>query len=493
MLKITFVSHGRDMADPTAAAAMPVFEDAPLPQALASAIERATNGRFGGAPGASAVFLAPAWLDVGALVLIGAGPRAKLDDAGFERIGGEALTLASTHGLKGLILRLPEIAPQAAAHAALGARLSAYRFHRHKTKPKASDTVSVATLEVEVDDPDACRDAFAPLDGLADGVFLARDLVSEPANILHPEAYAVRMKALDIPGLEIEIIDEAGLEALGAGSLLSVGLASPYQTCMAVLRWRGAADPEAPPIAFVGKGVTFDTGGISIKPAAGLEEMKADMGGSAAIAGALLALAARKARINAVGVLCIVENAIGGGALRPGDIVTAMSGRTIEVINTDAEGRLALADGLTYCRDRFKPRVMVDVATLTGAVMVALGLDYGGLYSEDGALAEALIAAGQAEGELLWRLPMPESYDRHIESLAADVKNVAVGIGRSGGASIAARFLKPFAGDTPWAHLDISGPAWPTTSAAPTIPAGATGYGVRLLHRFASSFEDTAP
>ena len=492
-MEIAFIPSPAEAADADTAIAVLVFEDgfsaeaAALDAATGGAVARAVGRRFRGGRGTASALVAPSGADAGLVLLVGGGARGDLDDMAFERFGGEALTLAESHGMPRLRLQFSYATPAQAAHAALGARLGGYRFNKYKTEPKESETASVAKLELSVPDPAAAEAAFAPLAALGDGVFLARDLISEPANILHPEEFADRLKALQSSGLTVEILGEAELERLGMGALLGVGLGSVRETCLAVLQWRGDPDPAAPPVAFVGKGVTFDSGGISIKPADGMEEMKADMGGAAAIAGAMLALAARKAPVNAVGVLAIVENMLDGAAQRPGDIVTAMSGRTIEVINTDAEGRLALADALWYCQDRFKPRSMIGVATLTGAVMVALGLEYGGMYTEDDALADDLWRAGAAEAELLWRLPMPAAYDKHIESLAADVKNVAVGIGRNGGASIAARFLKPFAGGARWAHLDISGPAWPTRVAAPTRPPGAPGWGVRMLHRFADT------
>jgi leucyl aminopeptidase len=493
---IAFISA--PVGDADTALAVVVFEDglsdeaAALDATTGGAVARAVGRRFKGARNTASVLIAPAGADVGLVLLIGGGKRGGLDDIGFEQLGGQAVNLAASHGMTGLALQLPYPAPAQAARSALGARLGGYRFITYKTEVKEAEAQTVSRVQVVFADPAAAEAAYASLAAIGDGVVLARDLIMEPANILHPEEFAARMEALSASGLEVEILRETELAALGMGALLGVGLGSVRETCLAVLQWKGDPDPAAPPVAFVGKGVTFDTGGINIKGSDGLEEMKADMGGAAAIAGAMLALAGRKAKVNAVGVLCLVENMVDGAAQRPGDIVTSMSGRTIEVINTDAEGRLALADGLWYCQDRFKPRVMVDAATLTGAVMIALGLALGGLYTEDDALAEALTRAGQAEDEPLWRLPMPAVYDRHIESLTADVRNLALGIGRFGGASIAARFLKPFAGSTPWAHLDISGPAWPTMRGEPTRPPGASGYGVRLLHRFADPSYDGA-
>jgi leucyl aminopeptidase len=288
-------------------------------------------------------------------------------------------------------------------------------------------------------------------------------------------------------GLKVEILGEPELEALGMGSLLCVGLGSARETQLAVIQWLGADDPEAQPVAFVGKGVCFDTGGISLKSPEGMEDMKWDMGGAGAVAGLMHVLAGRKAKVNAIGILGLVENMPDGKATRPGDIVTSMSGQTIEVINTDAEGRLVLADALWYCQDRFKPKFMVDLATLTGAIIIALGNDYAGLYANDDPLAEGLLAASKAEGENLWRMPLPSQYERQIESLAADMKNIG---GRPGGSITAALFLQKFVNNTPWAHLDIASTAWKKPSTNPTIPEGAVGFGVRLLNRLvADGFE----
>ena len=292
--------------------------------------------------------------------------------------------------------------------------------------------------------------------------------------------FAARVKALEPLGLTVEVLGEAEMETLGMGSLLGVGQGSRRESQLVVIQWKGATDPKAQPVAFVGKGVTFDTGGISLKPADGMEDMKWDMGGAAAVSGLMHALAGRKAKVNAVGILGLVENMPDGNAQRPGDIVTSMSGQTIEVINTDAEGRLVLADALWYCQDRFKPKFMVDLATLTGAIIIALGNDYAGLFSNNDELADNLLAASQASGEPLWRLPIPPAYEKQIDSMAADMKNVG---GRPAGSITAALFLQRFVNKLPWAHLDIASTAWKKPSAVPTIPDGATGYGVRLLNQ----------
>ncbi len=278
----------------------------------------------------------------------------------------------------------------------------------------------------------------------------------------------------------MEILGEKEMKKLGMGALLGVGQGSVRESQLAILQWKGARDPSAPPIAFVGKGVCFDTGGISIKHADGMEEMITDMGGAAAVAGAMQALAARKAKVNAVGILGLVENMPDGAAQRPGDVVRTMSGQTVEVINTDAEGRLVLADAIWYCQDRFKPRFIIDLATLTGAIIVSLGKDLGGLFSNDDVLADNLLAASKATDEPLWRMPLPEQYEKGIESNVADMKNIGP---RFGGSITAALFIQRFVNKTPWAHLDIASTAWKPGSTIPTIPSGATGFGVRLLDR----------
>ena len=364
--------------------------------------------------------------------------------------------------------------------AALGVRLASYRFDRYRTKEPADKKPSVTKAEIACADPAKAREAFVEFAALADGVAFTRNLVSEPANILYPAEFARRVKELETLGLEVEILGEAEMAKLGMGSLLGVGQGSVRESQLAIIRWNGAADPKAQPIAFVGKGVCFDTGGISIKPADGMEDMKWDMGGAAAVAGLMHVLAGRGAKVNAVGILGLVENMPDGAAQRPGDIVTSMSGQTIEVINTDAEGRLVLADALWYCQDRFKPKFMVDLATLTGAIIISLGNDYAGLFSNNDELSGNLLAAAAAEGEGLWRMPLPAAYDKQIESAAADVKNTG---GRPGGSITAALFLQRFVNGLPWAHLDIASTAWKKPSTVPTLPEGATGYGVRLLNR----------
>jgi leucyl aminopeptidase len=481
----------------TGALAVVVFEDAMLKgpvaglnRQTAGMVERAlASGRFNATPGQILELTAPHGLDVGRLVLIGSGKQASFDDRGAELAAAHAYQAVKTSGAEELVVRMPGGA-EIAAHAAFGVRLAAYRFDRYRTTEKAEKKPSLKTVRIGCDDPTAAKKSWKTLSGLADAIILTRDLVSEPANVLYPEEFARRVKKLTDLGLEVEVLGEKEMRALGMGALLGVGQGSVRESQLAVIQWKGAKNPKAAPVAFVGKGVCFDTGGISIKPAEGMEEMITDMGGAAAVTGTMAALAARKAKVNAVGILGIVENMPDGAAQRPGDVVTTMSGQTVEVINTDAEGRLVLADALWYCQDRFHPKFIVDLATLTGAIIIALGKDLGGMFCNDDKLAENLLAASKATDDTLWRMPLPSQYEKQIESGVADMKNVGT---RQGGSITAALFLQKFVNGLPWAHLDIASTAWKPASAVPTIPNGATGFGVRLLDRLiADHYEEGA-
>ena len=372
-----------------------------------------------------------------------------------------------------------------AANLAFGARLRSYRFDKYLTKEKPEDKPSLKTLNLAVPAAARARKAFEPLARIADGVFFTRDLVSEPANVIYPESLAAAAKTLAKLGVEVEVLDEKAMAKLGMGALLGVGQGSARPPRLVVMQWKGAArGKDARPLAFVGKGVTFDTGGISLKPAANMEDMKWDMGGAGVVIGLMQALAGRKARVNAVGVAGLVENMPSGTAQRPGDIVKSLSGQTIEVINTDAEGRLVLADALWYTEQRFKPRIMIDLATLTGAIIIALGHEYAGLFSNNDELAQRLARAGKLVGEPLWRMPMSQEYDKAIKSDAADMKNVG---NRAAGSITAAQFLQRFVKEAPWAHLDIAGVTW-SSKDKPTVPKGGTAFGVRLLERLVADY-----
>jgi leucyl aminopeptidase len=444
--------------------------------------------RFAGKMGQTLDLIAPHGLTAGRVLLVGAGPAGELDARAVELAAAHAYQALKTSGASGMVLRLDGLAPDIAAHAALGLQLASYRFDRYRTTEAADKKPSIAKTTIAVDDPAAASARAETLKGLGEAVVFARDLVSEPANILYPEEFARRVKTLTRLGLEVEILGVKEMTALGMGALLGVGQGSARESQLAVIQWKGAADPNAQPVAFVGKGVCFDTGGISIKPADGMEEMITDMAGAAAVAGAMAALAARKAKVNAVGVLGLVENMPDGNAQRPGDVVKTMSGQTVEVINTDAEGRLVLADAIWYCQDRFKPKFIIDLATLTGAIIVALGKDLGGLFCNNEDLAAQLLSAGERTGDVLWRMPLPSAYEKQIESNVADMKNVG---NRQGGSITAALFIQKFVNGAPWAHLDIASTAWKPASTVPTIPNGASGFGVRLLDRLvAEYFED---
>ncbi|AMY03488.1 leucyl aminopeptidase [Mesorhizobium ciceri] len=428
--------------------------------------------------------LAPQGASLDRLVAIGTGKVSGLDEYAWLKLGGTVSASLRKATEVAVILDVVGASPSAkdAASLAAGILLRSYSFDKYKTRKDKDDGKAEPKKPVKVTihtaDPAAAKKAFADAEAVIDGVLLARDLVNEPANVLGPVEFAARAKELEALGVKVEILAEKEMKKLGMGSLLGVAQGSPRGARMAIMQWNGGK-PKDSPIAFVGKGVTFDTGGNSIKPASGMEDMKGDMGGAAAVTGLMHALAARKAKANVVGIIGLVENAVDGHAQRPGDIVTSMSGQTIEVLNTDAEGRLVLADALWYCNDRFQPKFMVNLATLTGAIMVALGQHYAGLFSNNDELAEKLSVAGQATQERLWRMPLGAEYDKLIDSKNADMKNIG---GRFGGATIAAQFLQRFVKDTPWAHLDIAGTAMGAPSNEINQSWG-SGFGVRLLDR----------
>ncbi|HWA45043.1 MAG TPA: leucyl aminopeptidase [Hypericibacter adhaerens] len=465
-------------------------------QASATAVDKAAKGALGRALAVSRFkgraddllqVLAPGELALSRVLLFGLGQPNMVDVLAAQAIGGRLIAHVNATGDSALAIAVDAIpgAPlspaEMAAQIAFGARLRSYRFDKYRTKEKPEQKPSLKKLTLLVEDPGAAKKLFEPLERLAEGVAFTRDLVSEPANIIYPESLAEQTKTLEDLGVKVEILGEKEMKKLGMGALLGVGQGSARESQLVVMQWKGLPDSrKKPPVAFVGKGVTFDTGGISIKPAAGMEEMKWDMAGAGAVIGLMKALAGRKAKVNAVGVVGLVENMPSGTAQRPGDVVKSMSGQTIEVINTDAEGRLVLADAIWYTQDRFKPQFVVNLATLTGAIMIALGQIHAGLFSNNDQLAERLLAAGRASGEPLWRMPLGEGYDKIINSDIADMKNVG---NRYGGSITAAQFIQRFVNGVPWAHLDIAGMAW-SDKDAPTVPKGATGYGVRLLERF---------
>jgi leucyl aminopeptidase len=415
--------------------------------------------------------------------LVGLGATKSITTLNVEEAGGTitAAALAAKLAHVDIVASLPKSvhlsAAQVAAHLGFGAKLRSYCFDKYRTKQKPEDKQKLKTANIISSAADAARKAYAPLDGLADSIFFARDLITEPPNVIYPASYAAECRALSKLGVKVEILGEAAMKKLGMGSLLCVGQGSTKESQLVVMQWYGGKK-GAKPVALIGKGVCFDTGGISIKPANGMEDMKYDMAGSAAVVGTMRALAARKAKVNAIGVIGLVENMPDGNAVRPSDVVTSMSGQTVAVLNTDAEGRLVLADCLWYAQDRFKPACMVDLATLTGAIVVAIGSFSAGLMSNNDKLSEALTAAGQRTQEKLWRLPLGAEYDELINSDIADMQNISDG--REAGSITAAQFLQRFVNDVPWAHLDIAGVAWAKKSSALT-PKGAVGWGIRLL------------
>jgi len=454
-----------------------------LNQRSGGAIARALAGsKFTGKLGELLDIAGPSGIPQSRIVLYGLGKPADLIEGKAEDLGGGLIALLSSHpdGAAAIAVEagagLP--APRAAAHMAYGARLRTYRFDKYRTKLKPEELPKLEHVVFMVEGATSAKRDFAPLDKVADAVFFARDLVAEPPNVIYPESMAQRVKSLSRLGLTVEVLGLRELRKLGMGALLGVAQGSVHEPRVVVMRWNGGARGK-PPIAFIGKGVTFDSGGLSLKTSKGMEDMKWDMAGSAAVVGTMAALAGRRAKANAVGVIGLVENMPSGTAQRPGDIVTSASGQTIEVLNTDAEGRLVLADVLWYCIDRFKPAAMIDLATLTGAIITSLGMENAGLFANDDALANGLLAAGKTAGEPVWRMPLGDSYDKQINSDIADVKNIGDG---NAGSIVAAQFLKRFVGDVPWAHLDIAGVAW-SKKDAPTVPKGATGWGIRLLDR----------
>lgn len=461
-----------------------------LDQAMKGALKKAMREqKFTGKKKATLSLIAPANSALSRILLIGTGADKELGATCCEILGGQLTGACRAEKEITVLVEFnakPALAEdEAAARFGLGALLRSYSFDKYltvKKKPAALKKIIFAVRSAT-----AVRKQFAPLKSVAAGMFVARDLVNEPANVLTPPEFAKRAKALTKLGVKVEVLNEAKMKQLGMGSLLGVGQGSVQPSQLVVMQWNGARQGGAKakkPIAFIGKGVTFDTGGISIKPSAGMEDMRGDMGGAAAVTGLMHALASRKAKANIIGVIGLVENMPSGNAQRPGDIVTSMSGQTIEVLNTDAEGRLVLADALWYTQKRFKPAFMIDLATLTGAILVALGQEYAGLFSNNDKLSERLNAAGIAENEKVWRMPINDVFDKMIDTPNADMKNIG---GRYAGSSTAAQFLQRFTNGVPWAHLDIAGTAMGSPK-SPISQSWASGYGVKLLNRLVKDY-----
>lgn len=438
---------------------------------------------FNGDFGKTLSLYAPTGTNLDRILIVGLGAVDKLSEYHWLRLGGKISTATAVADKVAVMLELPQgkegkISARNALDVGQGAQLARYKFDRHKSKATKKKAGKPTKFTVHCSAASAANKAWGGHEGVADGVMFARDLVNEPANVLTPKEFAKRAADLKKIGCKVEILDEKEMKKLKMGALLGVARGSRNAPRMAIIQWNGG-NAKDKPVAFVGKGVTFDTGGISLKPAGGMEDMKGDMGGAAAVAGLMHALAARKAKANVVGIIALVENMPDGDAQRPGDIVTSMSGQTIEVLNTDAEGRLVLADALWHCNKKFKPKFMVNLATLTGAILVALGNQHAGLFSNDDDLSEQLLSAGLDTNEKLWRMPLAPEYDKLIDSKNADMKNIG---GRLAGSITAGQFLQRFVGKTPWAHLDVAGTAMGSPQTE-INKSWASGFGVRLLDR----------
>ncbi|MES2984530.1 MAG: leucyl aminopeptidase [Pseudomonadota bacterium] len=490
MISIAFAATRAASAKTTSATAVFVGEDLAiaakdtLGNAAAYVAQSLSAAQFTGKKGETLTLLNPHKTPSHILV-VGIGALKSVTALTVEE--SAAIAVAGALAAKVVHLDIAAALPKAvkldaaeiAAHLGYGAKLRAYTFDKYRTKIKPEDKPKLKTVSVVTGNADKAKKLFAPLLAIAESVAFTRDIVSEPANVIYPETLAAECKKLSKLGVSVEVLGEAQMKKLGMGALLGVGQGSVRESQLVVMQWHGGKK-GAKPVALVGKGVTFDTGGISIKPANGMEEMKWDMGGSATVIGTMRALAARNAKVNVVGVVGLVENMPDGNAQRPGDVVTSMSGQTIEVINTDAEGRLVLADALWYTQGRFKPQCILDLATLTGAIIVCLGSHRAGLFSNNDKMAEALAKSAERTGEKLWRMPLGPEYDKMINCDIADMQNV--GEGREAGSTTAAQFLQRFVNDVPWVHLDIAGVAWANKPITPLAPKGAVGWGVRLLN-----------
>lgn len=431
-----------------------------------------SNGKFKGKLGQSVCIHLPENAPYKRAVITGLGKPDEFDHLKAEEAGGKLYLALKSAGAQKVNI-FTESYPHA-AHIAAGLKLRSYTFETYK-KPKDDDK-PLSTAHFVSDQ----KKEFTALDNVIGGVFTARDLVNDAPNALYPDDYAQRIKSALTPlGVKVDILDEKKMKKLGMEAILAVGMGSSRKPRMVIMQWKGAGNAKSDPVALVGKGVTFDTGGISLKPGAGMDEMKMDMGGSAAVVGTMKALASRKSKAHVVGIVGLAENMPGADAYRPGDIIGSYAGKTIEVLNTDAEGRLVLADALAYVQDKYNPKAIIDLATLTGAMMVALGHEYCGTFSTDDALWGNMKKASAKTGEKLWRMPLDKVWSKEMESDVADLRNM--GKTRYAGANTAAAFLQHFIkDDTPWAHMDIAGTAWRKTS-LPTTPKYGTGFGVRVL------------
>jgi leucyl aminopeptidase len=480
----------------------PVGEDKKL-SPMAATLNKETGGalaravdseKFKGKRGQYAFIMPPAKVKASRIMLLGIGDAKALDMYALEKVGGGIVPLLNKVGAANGVLMLEPVKglkaplPEAAARIAHGAYLRSYNFDKYRTTQAEDEKPTLKHFSVALSNAKAAEKSYGELEKISAGVFFTRNLVSEPANIINPETLAKEALSLKKLGVDVKVLGEDEMKKLGMNALLGVGQGSYKESQLVVMRWNGGGKGEKP-LAFVGKGVTFDTGGISIKPAGGMEEMKWDMGGAGVVIGLMKALAGRKAKINVVGVAGLVENMPGGNAQRPGDVVKSASGQTIEVLNTDAEGRLVLADALWYAQKHFKPKLVVDLATLTGAIIVSLGSSRAGLFSNDDKLSDQLFKTGKKVGEEVWRLPLGDVYDKMINSDIADMQNI--GKDREAGSITAAQFLQRFIEKgTPWAHLDIAGVAW-SKKDSDIVPRGATAWGVRMLNEFVEEYYES--
>jgi leucyl aminopeptidase len=452
---------------------------APLDEATGGLLSAAIDGRFTGKKDQQAIVVLPKGADARRAILIGGGKPKKRDARVLEGLGANLVKAFSMSGFKSIAIHADSA--EDAARLGVGAKLAAYRFDTYFTKLKADQKPSLNAVSFVVDDVKAAKAAFAPLEAAAEGTMLARDLVNMPPNDLYPESFAAKIKDLAELGVEVEILGEKQMAKLGMHSLLGVGQGSVRESQLGIMKWNGGKD-GGDPVILVGKGVCFDTGGISLKPSPSMEEMRDDMDDAAAVTGTIRALAERKAKVNVVGLIGLVENMPDGNAIRPGDILKSASGQTIEVQNTDAEGRLVLCDVLWYAQEHFKPKAIVDLATLTGAIVISLGHHHAGLFTNSDDLADELTKSGLTEGERVWRMPMGPEYDALLKSKFADMRNIG---GRAAGSITAAQFLKRFIKDgVKWAHIDIAGAAWVEGEKSALDVSWASGFGPRLLDRW---------
>lgn len=491
-MKISFEKHNKNTADAKGVLVVGAFEDALLLES-AKGIDTKTNGHLSKAINSAAfkgkkdqilTILNPHNLDYDQIIIIGLGNKNEIGLRSLEESGARVMKALKGTPFDTVTINIPDLPLGEEGLAAFGSgiELRAWVFDKYKTVdikgPKGPSNAIILTEDVS-----KAESAFASFHAVNEGNFLTRHVVSEPPNVLYPKTMAEQAKALTALGLQVEVLGEEEMRKLGMNALLGVGQGSDFESQLIIIKWNGSSSKDEAPVAIVGKGVTFDSGGISIKPSNNMEDMKYDMGGSGVVLGLMKTLALRKANVNVVGVMGMVENMPSGTAQRPADVVKSMSGQTIEVINTDAEGRLVLADALWYTQDRFKPKAIIDLATLTGAITVALGQEYAGLFSNSDELASQIAESGEVVGEKVWRLPLGKAYDKDIDSDIADMKNV--GSGRGAGSITAAQFLQRFVNKTPWVHLDIAGMAWDKQE-KPLTGKGATGFGVRLLNTFIS-------